>query len=134
MNPPNNEVPSIELPSPVTEQPSNAANSPEQASPGTPSTQNTPQTVVLMPPTIPLPMSPGTPVIPIKNDATVATSAPSLQQLSDDGDLIEKEWVNKAKEIVERNRNDPYKQSEELTVFRADYMKKHYNKTIKLNK
>lgn len=52
----------------------------------------------------------------------------------DDGDLIEKEWVNKAKQIVDQNRNDPYKQSEELTVFRADYMKKRYNKNIKVDK
>lgn len=51
---------------------------------------------------------------------------------SDDSDLIEKEWVNKAKQIVERTRDDPYKQSEELTVVKADYLKKRYNKTIKI--
>lgn len=50
----------------------------------------------------------------------------------DGGDLIEKEWVNRAKQIVGRTRDDPYKQSEELTVLRADYMKKHFNKTIEL--
>ena len=55
-------------------------------------------------------------------------------QVVDDGDLIEKEWVSKAKQIVEKNRNDPYKQSEELTMFRADYMKKRYNKNIKVDK
>jgi len=51
----------------------------------------------------------------------------------DDGDLIEKEWVSKARQIVERNRNDPRKQSDELTAFKADYMKKRYNKDIKLD-
>lgn len=51
---------------------------------------------------------------------------------SDDKDLIEKEWVNKAKAIVERTQSDPYKQSEELTMVKADYMKKRYNKVIKL--
>ena len=55
-------------------------------------------------------------------------------QSIDDGDLIEKEWVEKAKAIVDRNRYDPYKQNEELTVFKADYMQKRYNKSIKLNK
>jgi hypothetical protein len=58
----------------------------------------------------------------------------STPQVIDDGDLIEKEWVNKAKQIVARNRSDPYKQSEELMVLRADYMQKRYNKTIKLSK
>jgi hypothetical protein len=61
---------------------------------------------------------------------TQAVNAPVL----DDGDLIEKEWVNKAKQIVEKNRNDPHKQSEQLTAFRADYMKKHFNKDIKQDK
>ena len=71
------------------------------------------------------------------------TSSPNLAKqlpesvvnnLPDDGDLIEKEWVEKAKQIVEKNRDDPYKQSEELNVFKADYMKKRYNKDIKVDK
>lgn len=62
------------------------------------------------------------------------TSQSVVAKLQDDGDLIEKEWVNKAKAIVERNRDDPYKQTEQLTVFKADYMKKRYDKTIKVSK
>jgi hypothetical protein len=46
-------------------------------------------------------------------------------------DLIEKEWVSKAKQIVEQTRDDPYKQSEGLTMVKMDYMKKRYNKSIK---
>jgi hypothetical protein len=68
---------------------------------------------------------------PLQSDVS-PTTQPATPQVIDDGDLIEKEWVNKAKQIVEQNRNDPHKQSEELTVFRADYMKKRYNKNIKL--
>ncbi len=63
-----------------------------------------------------------------------ATTQMATPQVIDDGDLIEKEWVEKAKQIVARNRNDPFKQSEELMVLRADYMQKRYNKTIKLSK
>jgi hypothetical protein len=48
--------------------------------------------------------------------------------------LIEKEWVDKAKKIVEHTRDDPYRQSEELTVVKAEYMKKRYDKTVKVNK
>ncbi|HSX47316.1 MAG TPA: hypothetical protein VLF63_00935 [Patescibacteria group bacterium] len=49
-----------------------------------------------------------------------------------DKDLIDKEWVDKAKQIVEKNRYDPYKQSEELTILKADYIKTRFNKSIKL--
>lgn len=49
-----------------------------------------------------------------------------------DTDLIEKEWVVKAKQIVEHTSSDPYTQQEELNKVKADYMKKRYNKDIKL--
>jgi hypothetical protein len=85
---------------------------------------------MVMPTAIPLPVPAATGV----PQSDVSTTTPSAGlQVEDDGDLIEKEWVNKAKQIVERTRDDPYKQSEELTVFKADYMKKRYDKTIKVS-
>ena len=63
-----------------------------------------------------------------------AASAKASDHILTDDDLIEKEWVNKAKRIVEQTREDPYKQSENLTVFKADYIKQHYGKTIKLSR
>lgn len=56
----------------------------------------------------------------------------STPPVADDVDLIEKEWVNKVKEIVEKTKNDPYEQSKQLTVLKADYLQKRYNKSIKL--
>lgn len=47
-----------------------------------------------------------------------------------DSDLIEKEWVIKAKEIVEHTAEDPFRQQEELSKMKADYMKKRYNKDV----
>jgi Txe/YoeB family toxin of Txe-Axe toxin-antitoxin module len=82
------------------------------------------------PATIPLPATPSVPQIA----QPVSSNSNNPSQASDDTDLIEKEWVNKAKAIVEQTKNDPYKQSEELTVFKSDYMKKRYNRTIKLSK
>ncbi len=73
------------------------------------------------------------PVPPAGAGATTTSPAASGLVADDDKDLIEKEWVHKAKEIVERTRDDPYKQSEDLTVFKADYIKKRYGKTIKLS-
>lgn len=47
-----------------------------------------------------------------------------------DADLIEKEWVLKAKQIVEHTAEDPFSQQEELSKMKADYMKKRYNKDL----
>lgn len=62
----------------------------------------------------------------------VPSSQTIAPDIAEDTDLIEKEWVEKAKQIVERTRDDPYEQSKELTLFKADYMKKRYNRTIKI--
>jgi hypothetical protein len=84
--------------------------------------------------TLPLPPNPlaETPQAPPQIDVTPTTQM-ATPQVIDDGDLIEKEWVNKAKQVVARNRNDPYKQSQEMMALRADYMQKRYNKTVKLS-
>ncbi|MBA3758580.1 hypothetical protein H0X10_03045 [Candidatus Saccharibacteria bacterium] len=54
-------------------------------------------------------------------------------QIADDTDLIEKEWVDKAKQIVEHTRHDPHQQNKEMNIIKADYLKKRYNKDIKLS-
>lgn len=45
-------------------------------------------------------------------------------------DLIEKEWVVKAKKIVAETRNDPYRQEEAVTKLQIDYIKKRYGKEL----
>lgn len=55
-----------------------------------------------------------------------------LPQIADDADLIEKEWVIKAKHIVEQTAQDPYLQNKEISKVKADYLKKRYNKDLKL--
>lgn len=52
--------------------------------------------------------------------------------IADDVDLIEKEWVHKVKEIIAKTAKDPYEKSRQLTLIKADYLQKRYNKTIKL--
>lgn len=56
----------------------------------------------------------------------------NLPQEAEDLDLIEKEWVLKAKQIVERTIEDPYTQQAEISKMKADYMKKRYDKNIKV--
>lgn len=55
-----------------------------------------------------------------------------VPEIADDGDIIEKEWVDKAKHIVATTRHDPYKQARELHRFKAEYLQKRYNKTIEV--
>ena len=47
-----------------------------------------------------------------------------------DADLIEKEWVERAKSIVKQTQDDPYKQKNEMSKIKADYIKKRFNKTV----
>jgi Txe/YoeB family toxin of Txe-Axe toxin-antitoxin module len=54
--------------------------------------------------------------------------APSM---ADDVDLIEKEWVERAKQIVEQTKHDPYQQNEAMMKMKTDYLKKRYNRDIK---
>jgi hypothetical protein len=50
-----------------------------------------------------------------------------------DVELIEKVWVEKAKSIVAQTHDDPYKQKNEMSKYKADYIKKRFNKTIPLD-
>ena len=139
MEPTNTERAGMNLPPPMGESASAAAGAPE-APPSQP--EAAPQPVQTAPasgagaqpamPPIPLPVNQGSAQRTASNDVSNTTSG-LTPAVADDNDLIEKEWVNKAKQIVANTRDDPYQQSKELTVFKADYMKKRYNKTLKLD-
>jgi hypothetical protein len=51
---------------------------------------------------------------------------------NDDNDELDQEWVNKAKIIVERTKNDPFIESREISKAKADYLRTRYNKHIKV--
>ena len=51
-----------------------------------------------------------------------------------DDDLIEREWVEKAKKVVAETRNDPHAQDLAVGRLQADYLKKRYGKTVLLPK
>lgn len=89
------------------------------------------------PPTSPQPTAHPTAQVVATDDPIPAVSASALPtaapNIADDADLIEKEWVDKAKEIVERTRDDPHQQNKQLNAFKADYMKKRYSKEISLS-
>lgn len=82
--------------------------------------------------TLPLPPAPGAPAAQSGAAGDQAGQPAITAQVVDDGDVIEKDWVEKAKRIAAAYRADPYRQSEEMTIFKANYMKKRYGKDIKL--
>ena len=73
----------------------------------------------------------GTPMQQFAPIAPVITST-STPPLAEDIDLIEKAWVEKAKDIVKATHGDPYSQNKELNKVKADYIKKRYDKDVKV--
>lgn len=139
MEPSSSERAGLNLPVPQSEQ-MPAGGRPFEGAPAPPEqAAQPPQT---MPPGGASSATPGLPLPPMSSNAGTPTASTNdvvnttpigAPVVADDQDLIEKEWVNKAKQIVERTRDDPYQQSKDLTLFKADYMKKRYNKTLKLS-
>jgi hypothetical protein len=47
-----------------------------------------------------------------------------------DEDVIEKEWVDKAKKIILETKDDPFGRTTRVNELQRDYLKKRYNKEI----
>ncbi len=67
-----------------------------------------------------------------QSQSSVTADDDGLPEIAEDNDLIEKEWVEKAKRIVDQTKSDPHVQNKEMNKMKADYLKKRYNKDIKL--
>jgi hypothetical protein len=77
-----------------------------------------------------IPMAvPVAPAIPVQPPPVqpVVTGAPLVAA---DEDLIEKEWVDKAKEIIEQTRDDPHARTQKVNALQRDYLQKRYGKVI----
>jgi hypothetical protein len=78
----------------------------------------------------PTPISLPTPV-PVADDNQAATqSDDDLPAVAADEDLIEKEWVDKAKKIIAETKDDPHQREKEVGRLQADYLKKRYGKEL----
>lgn len=62
---------------------------------------------------------------PVAQDTTVRDTI-----LIVNDDLIEKEWVNKAKQIVSETRDNPYQREVDVNKLQSDYLKKRYGKEL----
>lgn len=69
---------------------------------------------------------------PAPASAPASTPADENPVVAADEDLIEKEWVEKAKQVIAQTKHDPYLQEQAVSKLQADYLQKRYSKTVKL--
>lgn len=109
---------SVELaPNTAPEQPREVSSSPAGAS-----------IPVQIPPVQPIPSA-----VPSQVATQPLPAASDDPQIADDIDVIEKEWVDKAKKIVNATKEDPHMQEKEVSKLQANYLMKRYNKQLKLS-
>ena len=85
--------------------------------------ENTPPAapaVIPVPHPVPVPV----PAAPVTADDTATPT------IAADDDLIEKEWVDKAKKIILDTQNDPYRREQEVNKLQVDYLRKRYGKEL----
>lgn len=71
-----------------------------------------------------------TPVISSPQQPTQGTVSDDTPIVANDDDLIEKEWVDKAKKILADTRDDPYKREKEISQLQIEYIRRRYGRQI----
>lgn len=72
---------------------------------------------------VPVPVAPP----PAVQADDTATAVPTVAA---DEDLIEKEWVDKAKQIINQTKDDPYRREQEVGKLQAEYLRKRYGREL----
>lgn len=72
------------------------------------------------------------PVAPVDapQNSTVPIAASGSPLVAADEDLIEKEWVDKAKEIISHTKDDPHARTQKVNDLQRDYLQKRYGRII----
>lgn len=70
-----------------------------------------------------------TPIVQ-SNDSATSLADDDLPAVAADEDLIEKEWVDSAKKIIEKTKDDPYSRERQVNKLQADYLQKRYGKKL----
>ena len=73
--------------------------------------------------------------VPVLTSNGAAATSSSLTDASvpiaaNDDDLIEKEWVDKAKKILAETRDDPHRREVEVSKLQIEYIRKRYGREI----
>lgn len=68
--------------------------------------------------------------VPQAQPSDPAVTVTSFPAAAADDDLIEKEWVDKAKQIIEQTRDDPFRREQEVSKLQAEYLRKRYGREL----
>lgn len=121
-------IPSSEVVQPpVTTSPERIAGAGDRVNQGGPT-----QIATGVPTDLPQPIS-STPVPPAGASNDDKINLTTMPPVADDVDVIEKAWVQKAKEIVEQTKDDPHAQEEEVSKLQTDYKTKRFGDTTTSN-
>lgn len=80
----------------------------------------------ILPPPVIVPIPPVT----TTDSSVAAVPSDDTPVVANDDDLIEKEWVDKAKQIIARTKDDPYRREQEVSKLQADYLQKRYGREL----
>jgi hypothetical protein len=83
-------------------------------------------TTTLPPPVVVAPL----PTAAVDDQAQSASIGSDTPSMAGDEDLIEKEWVDKAKKIIAQTKDDPYRREQEVSKLQADYLRKRYGREL----
>ena len=72
----------------------------------------------------------GVPVTTLPAVPVATQPADDNPVVAGDEDVIEKEWVDKAKKIIFETKDDPFGRSTRVNELQRDYLKKRYNKNL----
>ena len=83
----------------------------------------------------PPPVSLPSPVVAVPVPTSDDTDDPSTlvsdsPDIASDDELIEKEWVNKAKKVIAETKDDPYRREQEVSRLQSDYLLKRYGREL----
>lgn len=71
------------------------------------------------------------PVMPPQNNPVPQTTIPSNNDLdAEEGNIIEKPWVDAAENIIKRDEGNPYLEEEDHEDLQLKYLKKRFGKEI----
>lgn len=61
----------------------------------------------------------------------LSQTAPVTGMIAKDVDLIERQWVDSAKKIINQTHEDPAKQKDQISQLSADYQHRRFNRKLK---
>lgn len=71
------------------------------------------------------------PVTPLVQDDITPPASVTGPTIAADEDVIEKEWVDRAKKVVNDTKDDPYERSNQVTALQNDYQQKRFGRGTK---